>query len=228
MLMVYLLAFGDVIARKQKDTLQKTSKEFEYSYYIIITIVYTVTAIMIMPFVKLYTTGINDANYNQPLLGILFTLNGLLYNLKTPQGMLVISAGLYKETRIQNLIQALIIVIGGIILAPFFGLTGILIASCLSNLYRDIDLAIFIPRKVTKLPVKDTIKRMLLVVVLSIVMYIPFVIFINISSNGYIQWIVQAIIVTLYATIITVLINYLIDKEELKIVLERIKRLVKR
>ena len=183
---------------------------------------------MIMPFINLYTSGINDANYNQPLLGILFTLNGLLYNLKTPQGMLVISAGLYKETRIQNLIQALIIVIGGIILAPFFGLIGILIASCLSNFYRDIDLAFFIPRKVTKLPIKDTIKRMLLVVVLSVVMYIPFALFISISSSGYIQWIVQAIIVTLYATIVTVLINYLLDKEELKIVLERIKRLVKR
>ena len=183
---------------------------------------------MIMPFINLYTSGINDANYNQPLLGILFTLNGLLYNLKTPQGMLVISAGLYKETRIQNLIQALVIVIGGIILAPFFGLTGILIASCLSNFYRDIDLAFFIPRKVTKLPIKDTIKRMLLVVVLSVVMYIPFALFISISSSGYIQWIVQAIIVTLYATIVTVLINYLLNKEELKIVLERIKRLVKR
>ena len=69
---------------------------------------------------------------------------------------------------------------------------------------------------------------MLLVVVLSVVMYIPFALFISISSSGYIQWIVQAIIVTLYATIVTVLINYLLDKEELKIVLERIKRLVKR
>ena len=220
--------FGDVIARKQKDTLQKTTKEFEYSYYIIITIVYAVTAIMIMPFVKLYTTGINDANYNQPLLGLLFTLNGLLYNLKTPQGMLVISAGLYKETRLQNSIQAAIIVVGGIILAPFLGLVGILIASCLSNLYRDIDLAIFIPRKVTKLPVKDTAKRMLLVIVLSIVIYMPFVIFLTINTNGYIQWILQAIVVTLYATIITVLVNYLIDKDEFKLVIERIKNLVKR
>ena len=220
--------FGDVIARKQKDTLQKTTKEFEYSYYIIITIVYAVTAIMIMPFVKLYTTGINDANYNQSLLGLLFTLNGLLYNLKTPQGMLVISAGLYKETRLQNSIQAAIIVVGGIILAPFLGLVGILIASCLSNLYRDIDLAIFIPRKVTKLPVKDTAKRMLLVIVLSIVIYMPFVIFLTINTNGYIQWILQAIVVTLYATIITVLVNYLIDKDEFKLVIERIKNLVKR
>lgn len=226
--MDYLLDFGDVIARGEKEKLQKTYKEFEYTYYIIITIVYSVTAIMIMPFINIYTKGINDANYNQILLGMLFTINGLLFNLKTPQGMLVISAGLYKETRIQNLIQALIIVVGGVILAPSLGLAGILIASCLSNLYRDIDLAFFIPKHVTNLPPRKSIIRMIIVVLLSIILCIPFIICINIESDGYLMWMIQALIITTYATIIIVVINYLIDKEQFKIVLERIKRLVKR
>lgn len=226
--MDYLLDFGDVIARGEKENLQKTYKEFEYTYYIIITIVYSVTAIMIMPFINIYTKGINDANYNQVLLGILFTINGLLFNLKTPQGMLVISAGLYKETRIQNLIQALIIVVGGVILAPSLGLAGILIASCLSNLYRDVDLAFFIPKHVTNLPPRKSIIRMIIVVLLSIILCIPFIICINIESDGYLMWMIQALIITTYATIIIVVINYLIDKEQFKIVLERIKRLVKR
>lgn len=219
--------FGDVIIRKEKDTLQRTYREFEYSYYIIITIVYAVTAIMIIPFVNLYTSGIHDANYNQPLLGILFTLNGLLYNLKTPQGMLVISAGLYKETRLQTSIQALIIIVGGIILAPSLGLVGILIASCLSNLYRDIDLLFFIPKNVTKLPVKESIYRMLRVVILISIIYIPFITLFKINSNGYIQWIVQAMVVTLFALLITMIVNYLFDKKQLKKVLERIKNMVK-
>lgn len=217
-----------MIARGEKEKLQKTYKEFEYTYYIIITIVYSVTAIMIMPFINIYTKGINDANYNQILLGMLFTINGLLFNLKTPQGMLVISAGLYKETRIQNLIQALIIVVGGVILAPSLGLAGILIASCLSNLYRDIDLAFFIPKHVTNLPPRKSIIRMIIVVLLSIILCIPFIICINIESDGYLMWMIQALIITTYATIIIVVINYLIDKEQFKIVLERIKRLVKR
>lgn len=220
--------FGDVIIRKQTETLQETYEEFEYSYYIIITIVYSVTAIMIMPFISVYTFGINDANYNQPLLGFLFTLNGLLYNLKTPQGMLVISAGLYKETRVQTSIQALIIIVGGIVLAPSLGLVGILIASCLSNLYRDIDLLFFIPKNVTKLPVKKTFYRMVLVGILTVVIYLPFILFFDIVSNSYIQWILQAIVVTLYATCITVIINYILDKKQFKLVLERIKKMVKK
>ena len=163
--------------------MQGTYRQFEYSYYIIIKILYAVTAIMIMSFVNLYTSGIHDANYNQPLLGILFTLNGLLYNLKTPQGMLVISAGLYKQTRLQTSIQALIIIVGGIILAPSLGLVGILIASCLSNLYRDIDLLFFIPKNVTKLPVKESLFRMLRVLILIAVIYIPFLTLFKINNN---------------------------------------------
>lgn len=219
--------FGDVIVRKEKDTLQKTYREFEYSYYMIITVVYAVTAIMIIPFVNIYTSGIHDANYNQPILGILFTLNGLLYNLKTPQGMLVISAGLYKETRVQTSIQALIIVVGGIILAPSLGLVGILIASCLSNLYRDIDLLFFIPKNVTKLPAKDSLYRILRVVLISVILYIPFIKIFNINSNGYLQWIEQAVVVTLGISAITLLVNFLIEKKQFKNVLERIKSLVK-
>lgn len=219
--------FGDVIIRKEKNTLQRTYREFEYSYYIIITIVYAVTAIMIMSFVNLYTSGIHDANYNQPLLGILFTLNGLLYNLKTPQGMLVISAGLYKETRLQTSIQALIIIVGGIILAPLLGLVGILIASCLSNLYRDIDLLFFIPKNVTKLPVKESLFRMLRVLILIAVIYIPFLTSFKININGYVQWIIQAIVVTLFVLLVTIIVNYLIDKKLFKNVLERIKNMVK-
>ena len=223
---VFNMVFAGII-RKEKNTLQRTYREFEYSYYIIITIVYAVTAIMIMSFVNLYTSGIHDANYNQPLLGILFTLNGLLYNLKTPQGMLVISAGLYKETRLQTSIQALIIIVGGIILAPSLGLVGILIASCLSNLYRDIDLLFFIPKNVTKLPVKESLFRMLRVLILIAVIYIPFLTLFKINTNGYVQWIVQAIVVTLFVLLVTIIVNYLIDKKLFKNVLERIKNMVK-
>ena len=221
--------FGDVIARKEKKTLQHSIKDFEFIYYILITVVYTVTAVMLMPFIRLYTRGLEDAVLynNQTLIAILFVVNGLLYNLKTPQGMLVISAGMFKETRYRSLAQALIIIVGGIILAPFFGLVGILIASCLSNLYRVIDLLYFVPRRITKLPIRLTLKRQLLSIVLCTVLsfgihYIPF------DQQGFFYWIGQAIVVTIGVGIITVLINYLFDHDQLNYVMTRFKKLLKK
>lgn len=219
--------FGDVIARKETKTLQHSYKDFEFIYYIIITIVYTVAAVMLLPFIRLYTRGITDANYIQPIIALLFVVNGLLYNLKTPQGMLVIAAGMFKETRYRSLAQALIIIVGGAILAPFFGLVGILIASCLSNLYRVIDLLFFVPHRITKLRVWLTLKRMLLSVALCTLLP-PLVGLIPFDQQGFIYWIGQAIVVTILVGGVVVLINYLLDHNQLNFVYTRFKKLLKK
>ena len=215
-------SFGDVIARKETETLKKAYKEFEFTYYALITLVYAVSMVMILSFVKIYTYGIQDTNYIIPEVAFLITLNGLLYNIKTPQGMLVISAGLYKETRIRTTIQALIIVVGGIILTPIFGLVGVLIASCFSNLYRDIDLIFFIPKYVTKLPVKETIKRIGLMIGNVIIIVVPCFLFIDIKPSDYLQWTVYAIIVVIYAFIIILASAVIFDRKQLKLSIKRI------
>jgi len=99
-------SFGDVIAKGETTVLQKAYREVvEFAYYGLITLVYSIAFVTIMPFIKIYTKGVTDINYDVPLIGFLFVLNGLLYNIKTPQGMLVISAGLFKETKVQTTIQ---------------------------------------------------------------------------------------------------------------------------
>ena len=221
-------SFGDVIARHEQAVLQKAYQEFELMYYVLIAWAYSCTAVLIMPFIKLYTTGITDVNYNIPLIGALFTLNGLLYSLKTPQGMLVISAGLYKETKVQVTIQALISVVVGVILAKFWGLAGILVGSIMSNIYRDIDLMIYIPHKLTKLRVRNSFYRILRVLICYGLICWPFVKFIHIDCNNYKEWIGWAVITSVYALMVVVIINYLFDKHVFMDVVNRTKALFKR
>ena len=183
--------FGEIIARKETKTLQKAYGDFEFVYYAMITTVYATAFVMLMPFISVYTSGVTDTDYNRVLLGVLFVVNGFLYNLKTPQGMLVISAGLYKETRVQTTIQCGLIVILGIILAPLMGLEGIMIALCISNLYRVIDLVMYIPKAVTKLPVSSTLSKIIFSIVsaaISVLISSRF----NLKATGYVQWVLKA------------------------------------
>lgn len=214
-------SFGDVIARKEQDVLQRAYQEFELTYYMIITWAYSCTMILIMPFIKLYTRGITDINYYSPILGLLFVINGLMHNIKTPQGMLVISAGLFKETKIQTSIQGIIAVVAGVILVQYFGLSGILIGSILSNLYRDIDLLFFIPRNVTKLRVKHTFYRIIRIFVCFIIIQIPFQ-YIRIEAANYIEWLKYAVWVGIYAFVITLAVNTIFDRNLLASVVRRI------
>ncbi|WP_304153460.1 lipopolysaccharide biosynthesis protein [Megamonas hypermegale] len=219
--------FGDLIARKELDRFQKAYNDFELLYYLLIAGVYGVTFVMIMPFILLYTQGVTDANYNLPWIGFLMVLNGLMYNIKTPQGMLVISAGLYKETRWQTTTQALILVIFGIILGKIYGLCGILIASVLSNLYRDIDLVYFIPKYVTKLPKKNTVYRVIGICLIVALIYIPSL-YININVSDFLIWILVTLGVILYTLIIIFIYVIIFEKKTLQGLKERIKNLKKR
>ena len=220
-------SFGDIIIRKEENTLKKATRDFEYMYYNVITVIYSVAFITIMPFVALYTTGISDANYYLPIVGALFVINGFLYNLKTPQGMLVISAGMYKETRKQSTIQGLIILVLGFTLAPFLGIVGVLIASIVSNIYRDIDLLIFIPKKLTHLPIRETLKKQIKSIILAISIIVTCYI-IKFDINSYFDWFVFAILCCIIALIEVATFDLIFCKKDLKNILDRIKQLFRR
>ncbi|RID84742.1 hypothetical protein D1953_12820 [Peribacillus asahii] len=219
-------SFGDIIARGENKTLQKAYREFEFAYYSLLTVVYSIALVTIMPFIRIYTNGITDTNYDLPLIGFLFVINSLLNNIKVPQGMLVISAGLFKETKIQTTIQGAIVVIGGIALVPFFGISGVLIASILSNIYRDIDLLFFIPKNVTKLPVKNTVYRIVRTFICIAVTWIPFF-FIELNPVSYVSWFADVFLVGILSSLVMVISGFIFDRNDMKNTVTRIVGLVK-
>jgi O-antigen/teichoic acid export membrane protein len=220
-------SFGDVITRGETKTLQRSYSEFELLYYALITVIYSVAFVTIMPFIRIYTSGVTDVDYNLPLVGFLFVLSGLLYNLKTPQGMLVISAGMFRETRAQVTIQGLITVVLGFIMTPFIGIYGVLIASILSDIYRSIDLLIFIPRKLTKLPVKLTVKRILMILVSTVIILLPFY-QIRLNPSNYIEWGLYACIIGLYSCAVVFIVSFLFDRDTFKGITRRLKGMVRK
>ncbi|MBO7237958.1 MAG: hypothetical protein J6U96_01530, partial [Elusimicrobiaceae bacterium] len=218
-------SFGDVIVRSQKNILKKATQQFEQFYYILITVVYSTALLLIIPFIKLYTSNITDVNYILPWFGFMCVLNGLLYNLKTPQGMLVISAGMYRQTRWQSTTQALIAAVGGLIGAYFWGIYGIMGGLMLSNIYRDIDLLFFIPRHLTKLSYKRTLRHIWLVIITfgltTILWYAwPF------QIKTIPQWILYAIWSTSLIGLWVLVSNFLINRKNMKEIFERITKLM--
>ena len=217
--------FGDLLVRNELCTLQKAYKQYEYLYYALLAWGYSCAAILIMPFMEIYTAGFTDADYVRPGTAALFVAVGIASNIKTPQGMLVISAGLYKETRLQSLIQALIIVVLSAVLAPFFGIAGVLTAAVLSNLYRDIDLVFYIPKTVTKLKPILTIRRLIRLVVLFSAAVFPAVLLVDLKPGHSVQWALQAVPVAIWVFITVAGGNIIMEKETAAGILLRIKGL---
>jgi len=220
--------FGDLLVRNELGILQKAYQEYEYLYYALVTWGYSCAAILIMPFMKIYTARFTDAEYIRPEIAALFVAVGIISNIKTPQGMLVISAGLYKETKLQSLIQAIIIVVFAVALAPFLGIEGVLIASILSNLYRDIDLIFYIPKTVTKLKPTMTIRRVLRIFVLFFATVLPALFFTDMKPENAVQWVLCAIPTGIWAFVVIAGGNILIERRTAAGIAARLKGLIKK
>lgn len=219
--------FGELIAKGEKENLKKTVSEFEVAYYYILSIIYGVTMVMILPFVSVYTEGLTDVNYYSPILALVIVLNGLLYNIKTPQSMLIISAGLYKETRWRVTVQGIIIIVMGILFGIPFGLPGIVIGSCVSNLYRTVDLLFFVPKRITHNKTRVSAFRMLRVLLNMAIICVPSFI-IEIDVSGYFEWACYAVVYVIYAVFVVTATAVLFDKKEFLSLVKRFKNMLLR
>lgn len=218
-------SFGDVIARGESEVLARSFREFQALAYGVTGVACGVGIALIIPFVRLYTFDIADVNYIYPLLGVLCMANVLLYHLKTPQGLLVISAGLYRDTRVQTSVQTIILLVGAVTLGLLFGMPGILAGMILSNLYRDIDLMLYIPRQVTKTAPGETLKFMLLAVMVCLLVAVPFFV-IQPLCNSWMKWGISALALALWGIFVTVVLYRLFAQKQLSGLLSRAKLLL--
>lgn len=221
-------SFGDVIARKEQEVLKRAYNEFEICYYFLIAGMYGIAFATITPFICIYTKNATDMSYNLPLIGFLMVLNGLLYNLKTPQGMIVVNAGLFRENRNRMTLQAFNVVFWGALLGYFWGLPGIICGGIISNLVRDVDLAYDIPKHVIHISPWKTMYRMVQTCIIATVIYIP-TFYIDYQFNNFFDWCIYTFVLVVYATVLIMVIWLLTERDVLKdavnrLILSRMKR----
>ena len=215
--------FGDLISRHDDRAFENAFRQFEYIYYALITIVYSVTLVMYMPFIRLYTAGA-DISYEYPLFAFLMTVNGFFYNLKTPYGMIVISEGKYKETKWATTIQGLLEVVCGSLFALIWGLNGIALGALVSNLYRVVQFFFFaegnlIPFKVRKSVTMSVRNTLLFIIIPFLINRVPMID----SIDSILSWIGAAVVVTIITTAIVLGVNVLFDKKLFKASAARVK-----
>ena len=199
-------SFGDLIIRGEREKFIKAFKQFEYIYYILITIIFSIMFRAYLPFIKVYTLGA-DINYSYVTLALLMTINGYLYNLKVPFGMLTTASGKYRESRVQITIQGILQIVSGIFLSKIWGLNGVIMGAIISNLYRDIDFIFFAPKYLTNYSFSSSLKMWIrsisvLGVIFMFTYFIP-----TDFITGYGSWLKYSCIIGVIAVVITLAIN---------------------
>lgn len=218
-------SFGDMIAKGEKENLNKSFRIYEMFYFTLITIVFSCTLVLILPFISVYTKGITDANYYRPVFAYLLVLGQFMWSIRLPYSSITLAAGHFKETMKGAWVESIVNIVLSVTLVFKFGLVGVAIGTLVAMFIRTIEFMYHTSKNILERSKWFTFKRLFIIaieviLILLIVSFIP-----TPNITNYVEWIINAIIVAVIAAIVVLTINCLIYKEDVKGVLNILKRM---
>ena len=177
----------------------------------------SISIILIIPFVKLYTDGISDVNYIDYLAGIIFSFNLIL---ECSRGTSLASAniaGKAPQTTNRYVIEALLNLFSSLILVQFMGLKGVLLGTAIAGLYRTIDSIMYTNHFVFNRKATSEFKTIIISIALFLVFtYVGYIGWIG-PVNNYVELIIKAIAVALVVSIVYGLIIVMLNRKRIKV-----------
>lgn len=221
-------AFGDIIARKETQTLQNNLKLYETMIHIISCILFGAALVLVTPFVKVYTLGVTDVNYTRYAFGYLVIISEMLYCLRSPYESIVNAAGHFKQTKKFAFIEAGLNLLISITLVWKYDLIGVVIGTTVAITFRIITFGAYAEREIINRPVFEGIKRFFvsgitIILIFCISRLVPIG-----DMASYSKWVIYAIPVTILSFMVTTVINLGFYKEETMATLKRIIGIGKR
>ncbi len=213
--------FGNLYAKKDPEIIRHFAM-YEWIMHTGVTLLFSVTGMLICPFISVYTKGVNDANYIYPAFGALLVAAYGAYCIRLPYNTMVLAAGHYKETQASAIIEAGLNVAVSIVLVKSFGLYGVAVGTLVAMLYRSCYLAFYLSKAILLRPLKYFIKHMI-VDILSILIVVFSTRWLLVDVNGYMGWIMMAVKVFVIAALEVVIINAFLYRMELNDTVQMIR-----
>lgn len=193
----------------------KTYQKYEWLIHTITVLLFVCTGLLIIPFVKIYTTGVEDINYIQPIFAYILTIATCLICLRLPYSIMILVSSRYKETRYIFFISAALNLIISIIFVNVYGLVGVAIGTFLALLVQVVSLSIYVSKKILPGTGLTTCKLFFTDIIQAIII-IFIVYFIRIEIIDFFDWLLFGIIVFAISVIVISLFNIIIYSSNIK------------
>ncbi len=188
-------------------------QEVYETYYIGISFCFfTITLVMFPSFITIYATGITDINYVDVLLPYLFaTVNVLMYARRT-SSQIINFAGHFQQTQWRSVIESVINIVITLIMVNIFGIYGVLMGTIAALIYRTNDIIIYANWNILGRNPWNTYRRwfqntaIMFLCVTTLNQILP-------TINGYIEWGLNAIWISILCFCIYIIVDSYFDKE---------------
>lgn len=213
---------GEMLAKKETVKLNKFFGYVEWFLHTGTTLVFGCTGVLLVNFVRVYTNGIHDADYIQPLFAVLITVANAGHCLRLPYNILILAAGHYKQTQSNYIVAMILNIVISIATVKIWGLIGVSIGTLVAMAYQTVWMARYDSKNIICWPFKNFLKQCgvdaITVIVASLATFkIPML------SVSYVSWFLLAIEVFAIWLVIAILINIVFYRERVLSMFRRVK-----
>ncbi len=203
------------IYNTDKKSYVKIFDSYETCYMALSMVLYSVTYLFLLPFMRLYTAGVTDMNYLDQYLPILFVTIKFLVSSRALSGATISYAGHFKKTQWRSVLESVLnlgVSVTAILILRrikiYYGIYGALLGTIAALFYRANDMIIYTRRNILhNSPLKSYTRWMINLVSFGLMLLISK--WIPIKSDSYFQLIAYAAGYTLMAFAIFGALNFL-------------------
>lgn len=217
---------GNMLANNEREKLSDTFGAIEWFVHTLVTIVFSIAAVMLVPFMIVYTNGITDAEYIQPLFGILLTGAYAAMCLRVPYFRLIKAAGHFKQTQNGAYIAAAINILITFVSVAKFGLIGAAVGTLIALVFHTCYFAFYLR--------KNIINRSIFIFIryVGIDLFIAFLTImatqtIMLKAVSYLSWVIMAIKVGLITLCISAVVNILFNRKHIHDIVNLVRNKVR-
>ena len=214
----FTFALGQMF-HTDREKFDKLFNAYETFYIMATYIIYTLMAVFLLPLIQIYTSGINDAEYTNVFLVLLFVIMNLIANAKMPANGIVEYSGDFEKTRSYSIWEMVINITVSVIAIMYMGICGAILGTIAALLYRGIVTISYSNKNVLKRSQMSTYKILISnVAVFAVVMGIFFVD--TFSNISFMQLLLNGIVHSVWIVGLYVLINFVFNKSAFKTIFE--------
>ncbi len=207
--------FGSLLAHNEEVHLKKTFRIVEWGLFSVCIVIFSTTAVMLTPFVEVYTQSVTDVNYIRPLFAFAMTLVAMMNSMRLPYQLLTEAAGHFKQTRNGSILEVVLNVVVSLVMLYFFGIIGVIIGTFVASVVRTTQFAVHAMKHILHLPVIALLKSYGLAMVTFLLIVGLFRIFPIPMGLSIVSWVLYAALVFVVSTAITGVVGLIFHKEQL-------------
>ncbi|MFQ6791639.1 MAG: lipopolysaccharide biosynthesis protein [Thomasclavelia sp.] len=204
---------GELLAKKDYKELNKVFAWYEWLIHTSVVLIWGTTAILIVPFISVYTRGVTDANYIVPLFAVLITVANAAHCLRLPYNTIILAAGHYKETQINYIVAAVLNIVISVLMVNLLGLIGVAIGTITAMLYQTLWMMNYDSKNIIFWPKRKMYKQIIIDLIICS-LYIIVYMFSPLTVSNYMDWIILAAIIFIINFFISLTVNIIFYKNK--------------